>query len=163
MDQALQLRRKLLDSAGCSFTAVVTADYGEMVHTFTMNCEADKAGRVFFEVTQPESIGGITGFFSEQSGALTFDDQVLAFPPLTDEQITPVSAPWLLIRTLRSGYLTSCGSTDEGLFISMDDSFQENALHLDIWTDQAAIPVRCEMVYKGSRILSVQVDGFTYL
>jgi len=33
MDQALQLRRKLLDSAGCSFTAVVTADYGEMVHT----------------------------------------------------------------------------------------------------------------------------------
>ena len=163
MDQALQLRRKLLESEGCTFTAVVTADYGDAVYTFTMDCAADKAGRVSFEVTQPESIAGVTGFFSEQSGALTFDDQVLAYPPLTDEQITPVSSPWLLIRTLRSGYLTSCGSTSEGMCIAMDDSYQENALHLDIWTDETNEPVRCEILYKGRRILSMRVNGFTYL
>lgn len=163
MDQALLLRRNLLESEGCFFEAEVTADYGDVVYQFTMHCTADKAGRVSFEVTQPESISGVTGVFSEQSGALTFDDQMLAFPPLTDGQVTPVSAPWLLIQTLRSGYITSCGSEGDGLCIAMDDSYQENALHLDVRTDVSAVPVSCEIVYKGRRILSMRVNGFTYL
>ena len=41
MDQALQFRAALLAAKGCSFSAKITADYGEKVYTFGMDCEAD--------------------------------------------------------------------------------------------------------------------------
>ena len=38
LDRAMALREKLLAAAGCSFGAVVTADYGNLSYTFSMQC-----------------------------------------------------------------------------------------------------------------------------
>ena len=162
VDKALALRDKLLKSNGCSFLAVINADYGEKTYTFAMDCTTDKEGNLTFTVKEPTTIAGITGKISAAGGAITFDDKVLAFQTMADEQVAPVSAPWLLIKTLRGGYLKGCTSGEEGYQISIDDSYEEDALHLtvNITGDK---PTSAEIFWKGRRVVTLTVENFTYL
>lgn len=160
LDRAMALRSKLLTSSGCSFDAVITADYGDKSYSFSVTCQADEQGNVTLQVTQPESIAGISGRISEEGGKLSFDDTALAFELLADGQVTPVSAPWLLVKTLRSGYVTSCGMDGQQVRVSIDDSYEEDALHLDIWLDQQNIPLRAEILFRDRRILSLEIENF---
>lgn len=162
IDQAMVLREKLLKGS-CSFDAVITADYGDRIYTFEMQNTADEQGNVKFEVQKPESIANITGEITQEKGKLTFDDKVLAFELMADEQITPVSAPWILIKTLRCGYIHACEATDEGLHIQIDDSYKEDALRLDIWLEEGSTPVRAEILQDGMRILTLQIGSFQIL
>ena len=162
INKAMTIRKKLLDSNGCSFKATVTADYGKEIYQFSMDCQVDKDGNVTFTVLTPESISGISGKISDEGGAITFDDTVLAFQMLADGQVTPVSAPWLLIKTLRSGYLNGCANTDKGFQISIDDSYAEESLHLEIMTVDLS-PVSAEIYWQGRRVLTLLVENFTYL
>lgn len=161
--RAMTLRDRLLSSNGCTFDAVITADYGDQVYTFSMNCQTDRDGDLIFSVTDPESISGITGTVSQKGGHLTFDGRALAFEMLADGQVTPVSAPWLLIRTLRSGYLSACGKDEDNLRIAIDDSYDDNALHLDIWVNSQDVPIRGEILWQGQRVLSLEVRNFSYV
>ena len=163
LDCAMALRAKMLASSGCSFDAKITADYGDNVYTFTVGIVADGKGDVTFTVKEPETISGITGSISGEGGKLTFDEQVLAFDLLADVQVTPVSAPWLLVRSLRSGYVRSCGKDGERIRLAVDDSFREDALHLDIWLGDADLPVYAEILYDDRRILSLDVTNFQFL
>ena len=160
LEQALSLRRRLLEAQGCAFEAVITADYGSKIYTFRMNCQGDKDGNLRFSVLEPDTISGITGIISQLGGKLTFDDQVLLFEMLADGQLSPVSAPWILLQSLRSGYIKSCGVDGDGIRIQLNDSYNEEALHVDVWTDATMLPIRGEIVYAGRRILSVDVENF---
>ena len=119
LEKAIQLRNQLLGSDGCSFRATITADYGDKLYNFIMDCVSDKDGNLKFVVASPETISGITGEISDHSGALTFDDKVLTFPTMAEGQITPVSAPWVFIKTLRNGYMNSC-TKDIGGYLRKD-------------------------------------------
>lgn len=160
IERAMALRSRLLSAQSCAFDAEITADYGDKLHTFAMHCEADSDGDVKFTVTEPESIAGITGEISDEGGKLTFEGTALQFDLLADDQVTPVSAPWILIKTLRGGYLTSACQEGELLRVTIDDSYEENALQLDIWLDGEEMPVRAEILYDGRRILSLDVVDF---
>ena len=155
----MALRSRLLGSKS-SFDVMVTADYGDEIYTFSMACQASVKGEVQFTVTEPKSIAGIAGSLSPEGGKLHFDEQVLAFPMMADEQFSPVSAPWILMKTLRSGYLTSAGQEGEYLRAAIDDSYAEDALHLDVWLDDGDLPVRAEVLWKGRRLLSMEVKNF---
>jgi len=161
-ERALALRNKILDSNGCSFHTAVTADYGEEIHTFSMDCEADKEGNLTFTVTEPNTIAGITGKITAVGGGITFDDKVLAFQSIADDQVTPVVAPWLFIKTLRSGYIRDCADSEDGYEVSIDDSYAEDALRLSIRVVND-LPVAGEIFWKGRRILTLLVEDFTYL
>ena len=163
MDKALALRDNLQKGDGCSFTAVITADYGETIHTFTLACESDSLGNVRFHVTAPDSISGIAGTISKDGGTITFDDQALAFSLLADGQLSPVSAPWVFLHTLLGGYICSCGEDGEYVKFSLDDTYLGQTLQTEIWLDAADLPIRCEMMYDGKRILSLDVREFTFL
>ena len=160
LNQAMELRKAVLEANSCSFLAVTTADYGEEIYTFQMECVADSTNSLRFTVTDPESISGITGEISKESTALTFDDTVLAFPPLADGEIMPVSGPWLFINSLCSGYLTGCSSEEEGICIYNYDRYQENALHLQIYTNADFVPERAEIIYGDRRVLSMDIRNF---
>lgn len=160
IEEGLELRSKLLKAEGCSFDTELTADYGDKLYTFAMACAGDSQGNVTFTVTAPESIAGITGTVGQKKGQLTFDDTALQFDLMADDQISPVSAPWVFLKTLRGGYLTSAGTEDGQIRLTMDDSFEDDALHLDIWLDQEHLPSRAEILYDGRRILSLTVKNF---
>ena len=160
LERAMTLRAKLLASE-CSFDAKITADYGDKLYVFAMACQGDSRGNLTFTVTEPESIAGITGILSQDGGRLTFDDTALAFPLMADDQLTPVSAPWIFLKTLRGGYLTSANTEEELLHLTIDDSYEEDALQLDIWLDGQNLPLQADILYDGRRILTVQVSNFT--
>lgn len=159
LDKALAMRQRL-QGAACTFDCTVTADYGEKIHVFSMRCAADLSGDMTFEVVSPESISGITGVVSNDKGKLTFDDKALAFELLADGQFSPVSAPWILIRTLRGGYLTSCTETDYGMLLCIDDSYDSDPLRLDVRMDKDGNPISAEILWQGRRILSMEIENF---
>lgn len=159
IDRGMELRTRLL-SGECSFDAEITADYGESIEIFSLSCQADAQGGVSFTVAEPESIQGITGSISESGGELTFDDTVLFFPLLAEETLSPISAPWILIKTLRSGYLTSACSEEELLHLTIDDSYDQGALKLNIWLDGENRPVIAHIFQEEKRILSLKITNF---
>ena len=115
LERAMTLRAKLLASE-CSFDAKITADYGDKLYAFAMTCQGDSRGNLTFTVTEPESIAGITGIISQDGGRLTFDDTALYFDLLTDDQLSPVSAPWIFLKALRGGYITSVCREEASFF-----------------------------------------------
>ena len=162
MDRAMTLRGKLQQKE-VSFETTITADYGDKIHTFSMECRSDVQGNLRFTVTEPETIAGISGTVAKGSGKLSFDDQVLAFDILADGLISPVSGPWVMVETLRGGYLTSCCREGEYLRLAIDDSYAEDALHLDIWLGESDLPVQADILWQGRRLLSICVKTFTFL
>ncbi len=163
MDQALALRQSLLRGQGCSFSMEVTADYGEEVHRFLLDCKADSQGEITFCVAEPESICGITGQITGEGGRLTFDDTVLGFPLLAEGSLSPVSTPWVFLNSLRSGYMTACGTEEKGMRLTVNDSYAADALQLDIWIREDAVPYYGEILWQGRRILSFAVEDFAIL
>ena len=162
MDRAMNLRAKLLAKA-VDFDAQITADYGDKTYTFTINCKADTQGNLTFTVIEPELISGISGTVSSTGGKLKFDDVALAFDLMADEQFSPVSGPWILMKTLRSGYLTSCTREGNALRIAIDDSYDDDALHMEVWLSGEDVPIRGEIMWKGRRLLTIDIKNFTFL
>lgn len=160
--RAVALRNTLLDSNGCSFQATVTADYGGKIYVFTLNCETDHIGNLSFQVSTPATIAGITGKITGAGGSIHFDDVVLAFPTIADGQITPVTAPWLFVKTLRSGYLKDCSVNNDGYSISIDDSYSNEAFQLNINTKED-VPVSAEIFWKNRRIFTICIENFVIL
>ena len=110
---------------------------------------------------KPESIAFISGKLDGRDGALTFEETALYFPMLADNQLSPISAPWLLVKTLRGGCLTSAGTAGEYTRLSIDDSYADDALHLDIWLDKQNAPIKAEILFRERKILSLDVKNFT--
>ncbi len=160
-DAIALLRQKLQSSTSCAFTAYIAADYGEYLHEFEMDCVIHEDGEMTFLVTEPETIAGITGTVSGNGGRLTFDDKVLAVPLLCDDQITPVSAPWIFWKALCGGYIHGYSKIDSGTKLIINDSFQGEPLQADIWLDEACVPTDVEILYNGRRILSLTIKKFT--
>ena len=160
LDRAMKLRATLLGCLGCSFDVTVTADYGDEVYEFSMSCETGGRGDVDFTVTKPESIAGISGSIASGEGKLTFDDTALQFDLMADGQVTPVSGPWILMKTLLGGYLTAANEEDDLLHLTINDSYEEDALQMEIWLNDDNVPVCGEIFYEGRRIVTMTVENF---
>lgn len=163
MERGLQLRSQLLQAKQCSFSVEISAEYEDSIHNFAMDCQGDPEGNLTFVVTEPESIAGISGKLTGEGGQLLFDDTALHFPLLAEGQLSPVSAPWILIHTLRSGYLSSAGVEDGFLRLTAEDSYEDDALRLDIWLNDQNLPDHGDVLYNGSRILRLSVRNFSIL
>ena len=163
LEQAMAFRDRLLSGNGCSFSADITADYGDELYEFSMDCRGDNLGNLEFSITSPESIAGITGKLEEAGGKLTFDDTALQFDLMVEDTLSPVSAPWVFLKTLRSGYITSACYEENLLRLSIDDSYEDDALRLDIWLDETGSPIRAEILHDGMRILTLTIGNFQIL
>ncbi len=159
LEPMLQLRSKLLKGS-CSFDAVITADYGNQTYTFAMGCQTDAHGNLSFQVLEPESISGISGTIREGQGQIQFDGTALGFQLLADGQLSPISAPWVLMRAMRSGYIAASGTQQDHTQVTLHDSFEADALTVELWLGEGDIPKQAEILYKDRRILTVEVKNF---
>ena len=163
IDRALSLRSDLLNANGCSFDAEITADFGERTYTFMLSCQADQDGNISFCVLAPEYISGIKGKLSYEGGKLTFEKVALAFDLQTDDILSPVSGPWILLRALRGGYIQSYATEGNDLRLTVNDSYQDDALMLDIWLNSEGVPFRADVFEENRRVLSIGLDNFKML
>lgn len=160
MDRALEFRSKLLNASEVSFCCSVVADYGNQIQMFSMDCQGDSQGNIRFAVTKPETISEITGKISSEGGALTFDDKVLFFTLLKDDQLSPVSTPWIFLKVMQSGYIHAVGTEDEFFRVTLEDSYADDELLVDVWFDAEDAPVKGDILYDGKRILSFEIENF---
>lgn len=160
LERGMELRSKLLAAENCSFETVVTADYGDRTCSFTLDCRGDEKGNVEFTTLLPESVSGITGKIGDSRGQFTFDGTALDFPLVADGLLSPISAPWILLKALRGGYISSAATEKELLHLSLDDSYKEDELLLDVWLDENNMPVRGEILHEGQRYLTMEVKNF---
>lgn len=163
LETGMELRSKLLQASKCSFVADITADYGDKVHSFSMDCIVDSQGDLTFTVIKPDTISGISGTVNGKGGDFTFDEKVLHFELMAEDTLSPISAPWILMKTLRSGYIASACTENSMIRLSVDDSFDEDPLRLDIWLNAWNTPERADILHDGRRILSVSVADFEIL
>lgn len=162
MNEALELRSRILGAQEVRFQAELTARYIDTVEEFTLECVTDPEGKVSFTVTQPEEIAGITGSVNETEGALTFDGTVLAFPLLADDRLSPVSGPWVVMKALRSGSIIAVAQEGELLHLTIDDSYADDALTVDVWARDGAVTA-AEISWQGKRVIAMEIEDFTAL
>ena len=162
MDRALLIRSHL-QNGGCEFLTTITADYQDYLHTFRLGCKTDGDGNLNFTVLSPETIAGITGQLSADGGKLTFDDHALLFSVLSEGLLSPVSAPWVFLNALKGGYISGAGEWQEGIKIEVDDTYEENALKLIVYTDAGDAPIAVDIYWQGQRIIEMVVESFGYL
>ena len=163
LEGAMAFRDRLLDASGLEFAAQITADYGTEVDSFGMEIRSDSDGNVAFEVTTPDPISGITGTVTRAGGALTFDDTILGFPMLAEGRLAPAAAPWVLVKALRSGYISSVCKEADQWHLTVLDSYEEDALVLDVWFDADWLPVHSEILFKGETILTLALEDLRFV
>ena len=82
MQRALDFRTALLQSGGCAFTAEVTADYGEQVYRFTMDCTWSPDGGAALTLTAPQTLEGIRAEVSADGARVVYEDTAVGFESL---------------------------------------------------------------------------------
>ena len=162
-DRAIALRSNLISGKTCSFSAEITADYQSEIYTFALECATDEHGNLQFSVVKPDSITGITGSISSGGGKLTFDDQYLVFAPLIDGWITPVSAPWLFLKALKSGYISGCAKEENRLKIYLNDNYQGDTVDITVDLNENDLPCGAEIFWQGRRVVTMRVENFSIL
>lgn len=160
MEAALALRTGCLSAQTVTFQADVRADYITEYEDFSLECQADRDGNVAFRVLEPEEIADIRGTVRGAEGTVEFDDTVLAFPLLAEGRLSPVSGPWVLMQAIRSGCILAAGQEGELIHVTIDDSYADNALTVDIWLEEGKVE-EAEIAWEGRRVLSMTFDDFS--
>ena len=159
LEPGLQLREKVLAANGTNFTAQIRSSYDDSEYSFSLQCRIDSNGMLSFTVLSPEVIAGITGTIDQQSGKLSFDDTVLAFPLLAEGELSPVCAPWILYKSIVGGYLRAAGAEEDYTRLTIEDTFLGENFTLELWLKDT-IPAYAEIIWQGRNILSLSIDAF---
>ena len=163
MDEIISIRNDLQRGDGCNFDITVTTDYGSTYSTFKLSCCTDNSNNMNLTVKEPETISGIACKIAAGKGQMTFDEESIAFEMLADGQIAPISIPWLLVETLRAGYINSCSKDESGVLVFIDDSFGNIDFNMEIWLNTQNVPSRAELIWQGKRIASMEISNFSFL
>ena len=156
---AIEFRAALVQAGGCSFTAEVTADDGEAVETFTLDCTVDETGAVHFEVVQPQTLAGITATVSADGGTITYDGMAMDFGLFANGNVIPAAAPALVVCCWRQEYLAAAGTDETGYRATYEKDFDEKRLVVDSWFENG-IPICAEVCYNNQRILKLTLSDF---
>ena len=152
MQRALDFRTALLQSGGCAFTAEVTADYGEQVYRFTMDCTWSPDGGAALTLTAPQTLEGIRAEVSADGARVVYEDTAVGFESLAGGRLAPMALPYLLGSGWYEGYISACGMENGLLRMTCLEGYEEEELAVDTWLDtQSGQPCRCEISYQGRR------------
>ena len=160
MEAALEFRSRCLAAPSVPFSVRIQADYITQVEEFSLECDAGQDGTVSFRVLAPEDISEIKGTVSGTEGTVEFDDTILAFPLMAEGRLSPLSGPWVVMKAIRSGNILSAGREGELLRLTIDDSYAENALTVDLWLEDGRLE-QAEIAWEGRRCLTMTFDGFS--
>ena len=156
--RALDFRTALMQADQCRFTAKLTADYGERVYEFTVEC-LHNSDCTQIMVREPESIADIRATVSSDGTKIAFDGAELDFGKLANGHVSPITAPWLIYHCWIGEYIAWSGSEGELERVTYLSGYEEEELTVDTWFLDG-IPIRSEVVYDGVRCLVLEFSDF---
>lgn len=162
MQQAIDFRTALMSAGGCAFQADVSADFGEKVYDFTVQCRYMQDEKAVLTVTKPEIIAGIEATVSADGARITFDGTELDFGHLANGRVAPMAVPWLLGRAWSSEYIHAAGKDGETVVVTYLMGYNEDEITIETWFDAAGTPVRCDISHDRQRCLAITISDFRY-
>jgi hypothetical protein len=160
MEAALDLRSRCLASPNVRFRAEIRADYITGFEEFTLDCETSPDGTVVFRVLSPEEIADICGTVRRDEGTVEFDGAVLAYPLMAQGRLSPLGGPWVVMKAIRSGCILAAGREGEMIHVTIDDSYDDHALTVDLWLEEGELE-EAEIAWEGRRCISMTFDDFS--
>ena len=155
---ALDFRTDLMAHNGCSFTAQISADYGDQVYAFTLKCRSD-GEETRLQVTEPDAIAGIAATVSADGTKLQFDDAELDFGKLANGYVSPVTVPWLLVQCWMGEYIAWSGADGDLERVTYLRGYDDAELTVDTWFSNG-VPLHAEVIYDDVRCLTVEILDF---
>lgn len=149
-----------MQAGGCSFRAELTADYGDYVVPFTLDCETEVNGPTHFTVAAPETLAGITAAVDETGGTVTYDGLMMDFGLLANGRLAPAAGPAVVAYCWSSAYLAAGGEEDGRFRATYEKDYEEKMLKVDTWFENG-IPIYAEVCYNGQRILNLTISEFS--
>ncbi len=160
LSDALNFRTKLLGSNGCTFTCHVDADYGDGVHSFSMDCDFEGES-CSFTITAPDSIRGISAKVEDDGSELSFEDLRLEYGTLANGYVAPLTAPWIIASAWTEGYIDHAGRDGEDYVLVIRKGYDKEELTVISWL-RHGVPVHAEVLYQGEKVLTVKIENFSY-
>ena len=160
MEAALDFRTQCLSAREVCFSADIRADYITTFEEFSLECTAGPDGCVAFRVLEPEEISDIRGTVRGSEGTVEFDATVLAFPLMAQGRLSPLSGPWVVLKAIRSGCILAAGQEGGLIHLTIDDTYEDNALTVDLWLEDG-VPEEAEIAWEGRRVMSMTFDDFS--
>lgn len=139
--------QSLREADTLSFTAVLRAEYEDKTVDFRLRYE-QTGDEALVTVLEPELVAGIGVRVTEGGTALEYGDLVLDTGPLDDYGLSPMSAPSLLVRALRTGHLESVWS--EGEYSLCQLILDDHLYAVVSFEPETMTPVRAELVSDGA-------------
>lgn len=162
VQEALSFRTDLLAVDQCSFTAQVTADYGERAYTFGLDCVYEpRNDRAELTVTEPESIAGITAAMEGTDGTVAFDGTALELGTLASGKTAPMALPQLLGQAWTGGYIESQTEADSGFLVTYQVGYEQDALMVYTAFDEGGVPLWAEIYDEDTCVLQAELSNFT--
>ena len=140
--------------------AELTADYGDYVVPFALDCETEVNGPTHFTVAAPETLAGITAAVDETGGTVTYDGLMMDFGLLANGRLAPAAGPAVVAYCWSSAYLAAGGEEDGRFRATYEKDYEEKMLKVDTWFENG-IPIYAEVCYNGQRILNLTISEFS--
>lgn len=162
VQEALEFRTALLSADACAFTAQVTADMGERVYEFTLDCGYDpETNGAALTVTAPEAIAGIAATVDGEASSVAFDGVALELGTLAGGRLAPLELPQVLGEAWAYGYVESQAQEGDGWLVTYRSGYDDEELLVLTAFDGGMVPLRAEVYADGVLALSAELAGFS--
>ena len=155
----VRFRTSLTEAGGCDFVAAVTADYGDYIRQFTLNCSSEM-GKTEFTVTEPDSAAGITATVSGEEASVSFGDTILAVEEFTSRKISPMAAPYILERAWSEGYISSTGMDGDFEMVEYLLGYGSDQLTVTAWFS-GQVPVKGTISDGKNDLITCEITDFS--
>ncbi|MFI3312915.1 MAG: hypothetical protein R3Y62_03425 [Eubacteriales bacterium] len=159
MQEALDFRTALMAGETCTFQTEVTADLGDSVYQFAMDCDyADKTAHL--TVTAPTEIAGISATVQGDSATLTFEDVAFTLPTEVGGNIPPMVLPKILGDAWVGGFIQWATVESDGYTIQYALEQPAN-LWVQTRFDETMTPTYVEIYEGGYLVLTASISDFS--
>ena len=157
-DERILEIRELFQTSTQHFSAELTANYSDRVHTFTLRFSSEAST---LEVLAPEIIAGIVIEVSESGTVLHFDGAELDTGPLTEDGLSPLAALPTIVYEWKEGPITgSHFETFHGIeTVVMTTGVSDRVQHITWFNRETGLPIKAELFQSGTLVLGVIFEG----
>ena len=156
----VKFRTELIGAGVVSQTLTLTADYGEYVREFTLDCDSDVGGETRLTVRAPEIAQGITATVSGEDAQVSYGDTTLAVENFETRRISPMAAPYLLTMAWSEGYIDACGMDGDLEQVTYALGYGASQLTIETWFSNGT-PVRAEITDGSQTLIFCEISEFT--